>query len=95
MRARLGENLARIRELVSRRPEIEPVSRSGGWCAALRVPEVRSDEEWALALLDRGVALHPGHFYDFPRGAYLVASLLPRPEDFRRGIDALEELAAG
>jgi hypothetical protein len=60
----------------------------------LRVPETRSDEEWALALLDRGVAVHPGHFYDFARGAYLVCSLLPRAAEFSRGIDVIEELVA-
>ena len=44
----------------------------------LRVPEFdANDEALALAILEReAVLLHPGYFFDFPRGAHLVLSLL-------------------
>jgi hypothetical protein len=44
-----------------------------------------SDEDFALAALDRGVVVQPGYFFDFPEG-YLVVSLLPREETFAEGV---------
>jgi alanine-synthesizing transaminase len=62
----------------------------GGWYGVLRLPGTRSDEELALALLgDHDVLVHPGYLFDFPRGTYLVVSLLPPPEAFRRGVEAI------
>ena len=41
-------------------------------------------------LLDqRDVNVHPGYFFDFPEEAYLVVSLLPKPETFAEGVDRL------
>jgi aspartate/methionine/tyrosine aminotransferase len=59
----------------------------GGWCAVLRVPAVRSDEDLALELLaSKGVYLHPGHLYDFPSDGFLVVGLLTREAAFAKGI---------
>jgi aspartate/methionine/tyrosine aminotransferase len=70
-----------------------PVSRlkaEGGWYAVLRLPAVRSDEDWAVELLaEDGVLVHPGHFYDFTTEGYLVISLLPPAEIFQAGIRKL------
>jgi hypothetical protein len=70
-----------------------PVSRlkaEGGWYAVLRLPAVRSDEEWALELLAAdGVLVHPGHFYDFATEGYLVISLLPAAEILQAGMRKL------
>ena len=59
----------------------------------LRVPEVRSDEDWALELLRRGVVAHPGHFYDFAAGAHLVLSLIVAPAVFTAGLEQIEALS--
>lgn len=70
---------------VASRLEIE-----GGWYAVLKLPTTRSDEEWAVDLVERdGVIVHPGHFYDFETEGHLVVSLLPRPEIFEQGISKL------
>jgi aspartate/methionine/tyrosine aminotransferase len=61
----------------------------GGWSAILSVPRSRTEEELALALLDAGVLVHPGYFFDFPSGAHLVVSLLQRPAEFARGVEIL------
>ena len=59
----------------------------GGWYAILEVPRTRSEEEWCAELLDRdGVLVQPGFFYDFASEAFLVVSLLPPEETFRKGI---------
>ena len=36
-----------------------------------------------------GVLVHPGYFYDIEENGVVVASLLPPPEDFRRGVGVL------
>lgn len=70
-----------------------PVSRlkaDGGWYAILKLPAIRSDEDWAVELLaEDGVLVHPGHFYDFPAEGHLVVSLLPPAEIFQQGIGQL------
>jgi len=90
---RMARNLESIRSMTLRRPEISLLQAEGGWNAILRVPNVRTDEEWAIELLRRGVAVHPGHFYDLPGGAHLVVSLLSRLDEFARGLEILEELS--
>jgi alanine-synthesizing transaminase len=58
-----------------------------GWSAILRVPEIMSDEEWALRLLrDDGVLVQPGYFFDLRLGATLVLSLLTPPTTFDHGV---------
>jgi alanine-synthesizing transaminase len=43
-----------------------------------------------LHLLERDdVLVHPGYFFDFPREAFLILSLLPEPEVFREAIGRL------
>ncbi len=53
----------------------------------MRVPEIMSDEEWALRLVrDDGVLVQPGYFFDVRLGATLVVSLLAPPASFDHGI---------
>lgn len=62
----------------------------GGWYAVVQLPRVVAEDEWVLGLLEReGVLVHPGYFYDFERPAFLVVSLLPRPDELARGAAAL------
>ena len=68
----------------------------GGWYAVLRVPVLGSDEELAVALLrNTGVLLHPGHFYNFPGDAYLVASLITPASEFAVGVRRALQFVAG
>jgi hypothetical protein len=94
MSDRLKTNLARLDALVARRPELSVLGARGGWAAVLRVPRQRSEEEWALGLLRRGVVVHPGHFYDFADEGYLVLSLIPEPGTFDEGLARIEQFAA-
>ena len=58
-----------------------------GWYAVLRIPNIGNDEDWAVELLEQdGVYVHPGRFFDFTQGGYLVISLIVRPETFQKGI---------
>ena len=65
-----------------------PLPAQGGWNAVLQAPRTRSDEEWAIRLLEEDrVAVHPGYFYDFDREGYLVLSLIADEALFREAAD--------
>ena len=62
-----------------------------GWCNRMRVvvqvPDTIGEETLVLRLLhDARVVVHPGYFFDFPRGAHIVMSLLPGPDVFSAAI---------
>ena len=88
---RLRGNLGYLREAV-RGTDFRMLEAEGGWYAILRAPRVRSEEEWVLALLDCGVLVQPGYFYDFEAEAYLVVSLLTPELIFREGIGRILSL---
>lgn len=92
--ARTAAHLAALDALVRARPELSRLPAQGGWSAVLRLPATRTDEAWAMALLERGVAAHPGHFYDLAPGEHLVVSLVADPAAFSAGLDALRALLA-
>jgi alanine-synthesizing transaminase len=58
----------------------------GGWAAVIRVPRVMPDEELAIGLLDAGVVVQPGYFFDFADDGYLVVSLLTVEDVFAEGV---------
>jgi len=95
VRERIAANLARLDQATARAPRLSRLAGEGGWVAVLRVPGPRSEEEWALELLRRGVVVHPGQFYDFEREAFLVLSLIVPPAEFDAGLSRIEELADG
>jgi alanine-synthesizing transaminase len=65
----------------------------GGWYITLQAPRIRSEEEWALELLEReDVLVQPGFFYDFESEAFLVVSLLTPEAVFREGIGRLRRM---
>lgn len=84
---RTRTNYAVLQDLVAGVPEMSVLPADGGWSAVLRVPAYRSEESLVLELLTSDhVLVHPGFFFDFEREAFLVVSLLPRPEEFAEGI---------
>jgi hypothetical protein len=88
--ARICTNFAYAREAASRENLCTILACDGGWQAILKVPRTKSDEEWAVELLDRhGVVVYPGYFFDFEDEGHLVLSLLPREDIFRKGLDIL------
>ena len=92
IRARIMENDAALRDIL-KGSVCTALSCEGGWYGIVRMPELLSDEEWALALLDeRNVSVFPGYFFDLT-GCHLVVSLLPSPSVFASGVRALVEAA--
>jgi alanine-synthesizing transaminase len=81
--ARVRANFASLREAAKSFPETTVLTCEGGWYAVVRVPATAPEEHLVLGLLDRErILVHPGYFFDFPREAYLVTSLLPKPDVF-------------
>jgi alanine-synthesizing transaminase len=88
--ARVAENLGALRRLLGGTAPASLLHGDGGWSVVLRIPSTASEEERVLGLLDaHDVLVHPGYFFDFPREAYLVLSLLPRPADFTEAVSRI------
>src|SRR5208337_2942081 len=74
---RVKANLAELDRQLAGQQACQRLNVEGGWCAVLRVPVTRSDEDLAIELVrEQLVVLHPGHFYDFSSDGYLVLSLI-------------------
>ena len=70
---------------------LRPLHVEGGWYAVIPTPRARSEEEWAIHLLEtEGLLTQPGYFYDFETDGWLVVSLLTPEADFASGIEAIE-----
>jgi len=93
---RLQENEAALRRSLAPLPSCRLLPREGGWYGVVEIPEAIVDEDLAVALLEtEGVLVHPGYFYDFSSGSYLVVSLLPPEEKFAEGVSRLARRLAG
>jgi len=60
----------------------------GGWSAIVRLPATATEEEHTLALLDDGVLVHPGFFFDLPSTS-VVISLLVAPDTLAASLAAI------
>lgn len=93
--SRVRRNLDALRTSAAKYPAIDILRVEGGWTAVLQVPQIRSEESLVLDLLDHDdVLVHPGYFFDFPREAYVVVSLLVEPAAFDTAIARLLKRAA-
>jgi len=87
IRDRITRNYRALLGAAPRFPSIRVLPSEGGWYAVLQVPAMQSEESLVLRLLEADhVLVHPGYFFDFPREAFLVVSLLPAPDVFDRAI---------
>jgi alanine-synthesizing transaminase len=94
--ARVRDNLRQLRTICAAWPALTPYPVEGGWSAVVQVPAVASEEELVLSLLQEdGVLVHPGYFFDFPREAFLVVSLLLEREPFAAALTRLAARAGG
>ena len=90
IQSRLEENRAALEVALSGIDSCRSLAREGGWYSVVRLPDAIPDEELAVDLLERdGVLAHPGYFYDFASGSWLVLSLLPPTVEFREGVSRI------
>jgi aspartate/methionine/tyrosine aminotransferase len=85
--ARVRRNLESLRRIAAAHPAVDVLRVEAGWSAVMQVPQLHTEERLVLELLEKDdVLVHPGFFFDFPREAYLVVSLLVDPARFDRAI---------
>jgi aspartate/methionine/tyrosine aminotransferase len=90
IQARLDANRRALQRALAQAPGCSLLHLEAGWSAVVRVPAIHGEEALALDLLSHDrVLVAPGYFYDFPREAYLVVSLLPDPDVFAAGVDRM------
>jgi alanine-synthesizing transaminase len=89
---RVRANDTRLRVCAARHPAIDVLPAEAGWSAVLRVPAGDGEEALVVRLVqEEGIIVHPGFFFDFPREAYIVVSLLPEPDIFESGVSRVLE----
>jgi aspartate/methionine/tyrosine aminotransferase len=82
---RLTSNLLTLRTSLPASATVLPVE--GGWSAVIRIPQIGTDEAFALELIEsEGVVVQPGYFFDFDREGYIVISLLTPRDTFDEGV---------
>ncbi len=86
IQSRVSANLAELDRQLAAFPAIERLAVEGGWYAILRVPALEPDEQTVLALLERGVWVHPGYFFGLPESGWLVLSLLGYERELGAGL---------
>jgi alanine-synthesizing transaminase len=90
IRARTLSNYRRLTEQVSAVPACRLLRAEGGWSAVLQVPAILPEEDLVIDLLQsEGVLAHPGYFFDFPREAFLILSLLTPPDALVEGVSRI------
>ena len=89
IRRRVAANLAVLDQAVETVESAQRLEVEGGWYAVLRIPAVAPDEQTVLALLERGVWVHPGYFFGMPESGWLVVSLLAPEAEFSNGVAIL------
>ena len=89
IRQRVVANLAELDRQLAGLPVVHRLEVEGGWYAVLRIPALERDEVTVLALLERGVWVHPGYFFGMGESGWLVVSLLGPEADFSTGVALL------
>ncbi len=89
IRARIIGNRQALLARRPRRAVWDLLPAEGGWSAIIRLPAEADEDRICLDLLERGLKVQPGYFFDFPRGKFLVLSLIVPPSAMVRGIEIL------
>jgi aspartate/methionine/tyrosine aminotransferase len=89
IRHRVTANLAVLDQAIGTANAVQRLAVEGGWYTVLRIPAVKPDDHTVLALLERGVWVHPGYFFGLPESGWLVVSLLAPEAEFSNGVAIL------
>ncbi|MGD0912721.1 MAG: pyridoxal phosphate-dependent aminotransferase [Terracidiphilus sp.] len=86
---RVQTNLITLDRELDRLPALNRLRVEGGWYAVLRIPALEPDDATVLKLLERGVWVHPGHFFGMGPSGWVVVSLLAPEAEFSSGVTTL------
>ena len=93
LQRRITANLDVLDSMLRESKCLSRLGQEGGWYAILRVPVTGTDEDLAVALVERSsVLVHPGHFFNFAQEGFLVVSLITPEEQFREGVSRLRKV---
>jgi alanine-synthesizing transaminase len=96
LQQRISANLSVLDSMLCESDSLERLDREGGWYAILRVPVTGTEDDLAVALLERcTVLVHPGHFFNFSREGFLVLSLITPEQQFQEGLRRLQKFFDG
>ena len=91
---RISQNRAELDSRIDASASWTALPSEGGWYAVLRIPRHPSEESVCQRLLDAGVIVHPGYFFDFPVQGHLVLSLIVGRSEFSEGLSRLASVLA-
>jgi aspartate/methionine/tyrosine aminotransferase len=87
IQTRIAANYRTLSEWIQGMPSCSLLVADGGWSAIVRVPAIGTEDDLVVSLVDKGVLVHPGYFFDLPHESCLVLSLLPAEDQFAGGLD--------
>jgi aspartate/methionine/tyrosine aminotransferase len=83
LQQRISANLSFLDNVLRESKSLARLDREGGWYAILRVPVTGTDDDLAVALLERfSVLAHPGQFFNFSQEGFLVFLLIFTQQQF-------------
>jgi aspartate/methionine/tyrosine aminotransferase len=87
---RILSNRTRLAGAVAPHAPVSVALADAGWYALVRIPSLRSDEEWAAHMAEHcGVLVHPGSFFGVERAGTMVVSLIVPPASLEEGMRRL------
>ena len=91
MLARVRSNMALAMTELGLHGRLELALPDGGYYLFPRVRNCSDDEQLVLDLIQHGVLVHPGFFYDYHADCRIMLSCLTEPSVFARGIQRLAD----
>lgn len=87
IKMRIASNMKELTAQLSQTCNCRMLRREGGWYAVVEIEDLWDDDEGAVKLLTHeNTLIHPGYFYEFHREGFVVVSLLPPLDQFKKGI---------
>lgn len=83
---RVRQNMALALERFAACPRIEASLPDGGYYLFPRIKDCPDDEALVVGLIERGVLVYPGFFYDYADDCRIMLSCLTEPADFAAGL---------
>jgi aspartate/methionine/tyrosine aminotransferase len=94
IRGKLLKNLNFIAEELNECPHLKLCPPEAGWNCLLEYFGALEEEDVVLECIKQGVFVHPGYYYGFEEGKYLVLSLLSEQSNLAKGLSVIRRVIA-
>ena len=92
MLERVRANIAYAREHLAQHPRLIWSEPDGGYYLFLQVRDEFDDEALVVRLIEQGVLVHPGFFFDWIDDCRIMLSALTEPHQWQAGIQKLAQI---